>query len=117
MTPNNDLETVKYEDLLFANNYNNKLRADCYTTIRLYNPKKFFIGKRFNILLEKRKIHTAEVVAVTETTMGRISEAMAFVDAGMDKTEFTKLFTKLYEDKINIVSTTPLTFCVLKRLD
>jgi hypothetical protein len=114
----NDLTTpVKYEDLIFSSNFNNKLNANCYTTMRLYNPKKFFIGKRFNVMIDKRRHHTAEVVAVSEITFEKVSEAMAFIDTGLNKLEFTKLFTRLYEGKINILPTTKLSFCVLKKLE
>ncbi len=105
------------ETLVFSADWNKKLGCQYYTTIRLNNPSKYMVGKKLKVMLGRRLHHIAEVACISEITLGRVSEAMAFIDAGLDLPKFKTLITKMYEAKININDNTPLVFVVLKKID
>jgi hypothetical protein len=107
----------RLEVLEFSGDWNKKLGCQYYTTIRLNNPSKYMVGKQLKVMLSRRLHHIAEVACISELTLGRVSEAMAFIDAGLELPKFKTMFTKMYETKININDNTPLVFVVLKKID
>lgn len=81
----------------FSYNWNNKL--DCkifFTTIRLHNPKKYWIGAIHRIFLKSEDLGTAKIVQVKTIRLEEIDSFTASLDTGYNAAQTRGLFRKMY---------------------
>lgn len=83
------------DSISFFHHWNNKTDCDAYTTIRL-SGRKYQVGKRFNVYLQKRFIHVAEVLAVKEMYLHQLNEFIARIDTGYSVEECREIIIKMY---------------------
>ncbi|MFN8436103.1 MAG: hypothetical protein U0V72_00585 [Cytophagales bacterium] len=102
--------------IVFNKNYNNKLNADCYTTLRLFNPYEYYVGECYSIMLDKRIIHHAELVYMQDLPMAMITPAMAWIDTGTGVHELHSILQECYKGKTNILPSTRMHFLIFKKI-
>ena len=88
----------------FSKNWNDKLRCDYWTTIRLYTREKaiYYTGnieQDFNVVINGRKYCEARLVGVCFTALCTIPEHLTYTDAAMNRQDFTKLMAQMYSKK------------------
>lgn len=91
------MSTKELQYLDFSHNWNGKLGCNTYTTIRLSNPGKYHPGARFVIRLNKKPLHTAQVVAVRQITPFDINDWIAYLDTGYDAQETRNILMRMYK--------------------
>lgn len=91
--------------LTFSYNWNKKLENHAFTTVRLWNPDKYFQGAVLKVVLNNssgeiaREYGEAAIVSVKKITLDRVNEFIAFLDSGYDVEEFKKIITTMYKGK------------------
>lgn len=102
-------------NLLFLKNWNNKLDCDCFTTLRLSNPKKYYKGALVNVVLNNESKGKATIISVNHFTIDQINEFVAGIDTGLSAEECRKYIMKMYSYNTKIDwFTQKLDFCLLK---
>lgn len=87
-----------FTDIAFSQNWNRKLFADHFTTIRLPNPKKYEVGKVYRIILKGELAIHAEIIAVKYIFLHELDDFTAFQDTGRNRNETQDILRKLYPD-------------------
>jgi len=87
--------------LNFSYNWNNKIDCSYFTTIRIENAKKYQVGFRLRVFLEKKKnivehIKDVEIISIKKIKLSDINEYIAGLDTGYDVEETKKKFCKMY---------------------
>lgn len=90
------------DEIEFSYNWNNKLDSRCFSTIRIYNPKKYVIGLNYKILLKSNYLYDAKIVYEKGFFINQLSEPMSFLDTGYSKIETIDILKKMYKNKIDI---------------
>ena len=103
----------KIENLDFAYNWNNKLDCHAFSTIRMRNDKKYYVGARKNIRLKEVVKGSAVIVAVSYFLLDKINESVARIDTGYSAEECKGILKKMYKNKPINWGTQQLVFCVL----
>lgn len=104
--------------LSFGHNWNNKLDCNCFSTIRLHNPKKYWAGSRAIVELKgKPKPHPAEVCYVKTFYLKDMTEAMALLDTGYSKEEATKMIMTMYKNIVRDIHQARFDFVVLRYIN
>lgn len=112
MTPQtiNDAHAIK-----FSQDWNKKLNCYYFTTIRLYNPAKFTIGKKYFIYCKNELAYTAEVVTVKHCLLNELTEFECYQDTGYSRADTIALLKKMYKD-VNF-TTHKISIILLKQLE
>ena len=105
------IKVMKNEDLAFGYNWNNKLNCLSFSTIRLRNDKKYFVGAKKDIWLKGEYKGVATIVAISYFTLDKINESIARLDTGYSAEECRDIIRKMYKD-IDW-NTQQLCFCIL----
>jgi hypothetical protein len=82
----------------FSYNWNNKL--DCkifFTTIRIHNPQKYWVGSTHRIFLKEEDLGTAKIVQVKTIRLEEIDSFTASLDTGYNAAQTRTLFRKMYK--------------------
>lgn len=104
----------------FTKNWNNKLFCDCFTSIRL-DQDKYQVGIQYDATLttpDGKAILIKYVTCVTKTvlTIDQITDAMAWVDTGMNADKCRAMIKKMYEKSVLDWSTQKMAFMVFAKL-
>ena len=83
-------------DTTFNCNWNGKLNNNCFTTIRLANPKKYALNSQHKIILKNEFLFDAIVLAYKELFLCDLNDFMAFVDTGYSRLETRDIIYKMY---------------------
>ena len=86
----------------FSHDWNNKVTGsnEIFTTVRNYTPEKrdYYsaqVGKKFSVMLGKKKVCEAELIYVEEDRMGTLSFPFLALDTGLtDHNKVYDLFDK-----------------------
>lgn len=97
-------------NLLFSSNWNNKLSCKCFTTFRMYNPTKYYVGARFNVQHGGRFIKMVEVIDVKKLKLSEVNEWIARIDTGYSREEFINIVRTMYKTVNDLDNKT---FCLL----
>ncbi len=100
------------KQIKFSKNWGGKLSCDSFTTIRLYNPDKFVVGERYEVVLCGDTIATAELVSLREITLSDITEEMARLDTGVSKADTIEILREIYP---NITELTKLHYALFSK--
>ena len=86
------------ERLSFVKNWNGKLFDEViyFTTIRLYNLSKYYVGNTFEVYLKEDQIGHAKVVNVRTLMLHEVNDFISGIDAGFSVDEFKALMKKFY---------------------
>ncbi|MPR37097.1 hypothetical protein [Salmonirosea aquatica] len=104
---------MQYERLDFSYNWNNKLDCKAFTTLRLLNPKRYFIGAKFEVFYKNKTYGIFEVKKLTPLTPEGITDLIAYLDTGYNANECRDVLRTMYKNKPNFNDSTPLAYCLL----
>lgn len=79
----------------FSHNWNNKLSAKYYTTLRLCSAK-YQVGKELMCTLSKKYIHTIQIQAVTILTYHQLNNFIIGLDMGLELEQGKTILRKMY---------------------
>ena len=112
------MSTEKYY-LDFSQNWNGKLNNNFFSTIRLFNPKKYKLGRQYIIRYKNEEILKAELDEITPVFyLQQVPSIAAKQDTGYSKEETIKIFENIYKNADFDINTKLLQlylFKVLKR--
>jgi hypothetical protein len=83
-------------DTTFNTNWNGKLNCNCFTTIRIANPKKYAVNTDHKISLKDEFLYNARVLAYKELFLHELNDFMSFVDTGYSRLETREIIYKMY---------------------
>jgi hypothetical protein len=83
-------------NLKFSYNWNNKLSCAAFTTIRLYNPKKYVRDDVYNIYLKDELVGTAQLVGIRKTKLSSLNEFVARLDTGYSLGQCRQVISRMY---------------------
>jgi hypothetical protein len=86
-------------ELNFNYNWNNKLSGTFFTTLRMKDDNRFRIGETHTILLNKKPIFTADIVAIRSFLLKDINEFVAGLDTGYNAEECRKMIRTMYKNQ------------------
>ena len=91
------------EHLKFSYNWNGKLFTEFFTTIRLYNPDKFQMGKELMCLYTPGKnvykIGVVKVVSIRAFYLDEITKITSYLDTGYNDKQTKATIRKMYQNK------------------
>ena len=103
------------QNLDFSFNWNNKLRNNCFTTIRLRNDAKYFKGAKYAVSLQNYPKGNARAVDVKYLTIDKINNWIARLDTGYSAKECVAMIKEMYKNKPLINwKTQELAYCLLE---
>jgi hypothetical protein len=86
-------------NLRFTSNWNGKLYADKYfTTIRMWNEKKYVIGEFYEVYLNDEYIGTAELRSTRRTSRGKLNEFVSGLDTGYPVAATQQIIGRMYKN-------------------
>lgn len=80
----------------FSYNWNNKLDCLAFTTIRLYNPSRHFVGNRVMPAMKGSNKGPATILAVKPFLLDQLNPFMSYLDTGYCVEECKKIITTMY---------------------
>ncbi|MCX6208346.1 MAG: hypothetical protein NTZ59_02295 [Bacteroidetes bacterium] len=83
----------------FSQNWNGKLHCKFFTTIRLAQSQRFFIGKMVDIFLKEQRLFDANIVSVIECLIDDLPEEICYINTGYNKQATVELMKKIYSAK------------------
>lgn len=109
------------QDIKFTQNWNNKLQCNYFTTIRSFNPSKYQLYTKFNVLLKRgnnwEKIGTVEVVNIRNLRAIDLQANECYCDTGYNKEQTLNIFQKMYSRRSQTyVRTAQMSIITLKQV-
>lgn len=83
--------------IYFSHNWNNKLQCNSFTSLRLWNEKKYVEGREFDICLNGMSRGTARLVSVKRLKIEQINEYIARLDTGYPARECREMLRTMYK--------------------
>lgn len=83
----------------FSQNWNGKLSGSSFTTIRLYDEKKYAVGTVHEIWFNDKQLGKARVVGMRKMMSSKMNEWIARLDTGYSLAETHRLFGRMYKNK------------------
>ena len=102
-------------EIRFSSNFNNKLAADYFPTIRLKSDK-YRIGETYAIFLHDKLLFYADIVEIKDFYLHNLSVAMATLDIGYMPVQARQMIMKMFQKQKIDWQTRQLSFIVLHRL-
>lgn len=90
---------MKRHRLSFQTNWNGKLSCKYFTTWRMHNPRKFYVGAQYEIYLNGALTKIVECVQVKSYKLYQVNDYIAALDAGYTRDEFVALVKNMYKNK------------------
>ena len=84
------------DDIVFSYNWNNKLDNNAFTTLRLEDERKYYVGKEVNIKLKSQEYGNAIIRGVKPLMLSQINDYIAYLDTGYDAAECTNIIRRMY---------------------
>lgn len=100
--------------LEFSTNWNKKLNCKCFTTIRLHNPQKYFIGEVYAIILNNKTIGFAKLKDLRQIKISEITNFMSFLDTGYNAATTQDIIKSIYKTKHLNFETQIFDYCVFE---
>lgn len=107
---------VNIDDINFTTNWNNKLDCDCFSTFRMHNQKKYFVGAERNIKLKGKFLKRAKIMTVTTLNLSQVTEGMALIDTGYPLAEFKETVRKIYKNMVTDFDKQLWDFMIIKTI-
>lgn len=83
-------------DLKFSYNWNKKLDCTAFTTIRIYNHEKHYVGQLVNLFLKDKPIGTGGIVEMSVFHLANLNSFMSYLDTGYSVREAKDIIKKMY---------------------
>ena len=96
---NQDLKSIK-----FTYNWNNKLKCNYFTTMRLANPEKYKVGNQHKILFLENGVYRdygiGEIVAIRNLRLHQLNIFICGLDTGYSVDQTKQIIYKMYKNRI-----------------
>lgn len=95
--------------LKFTHNWNGKLWTDTFTTIRIWQPEKYPVGKVFNAVMGKETYTSwgvVKIIAATSFLIADLDDYAAYLDTGYSAEETRKIIVSMYGKNNNMATLT-----------
>lgn len=102
------------EIINFSYNWNNKLNNKCFSTIRIYNPKKYSHGLIYGIYYKNILDFYAKVVYIKNFQFINLNKPMSYLDTGYGVEDTQNIIKKMYK---NVKDYTWFHFIVLEKIN
>ena len=100
-------------DLNFSYNWNNKLSAHAFTTIRLFNPAKYIIGCRYDVKRKGKFLKRVRIQDVRNIKLQDINDYVSYLDTGYSARECRDMIMTMYKNIVKDWSTQLISFILL----
>lgn len=104
------------EQINFSTNWNGKLNCKIFTTFRLWNERKYLIGRKYEITFKQIEPFNAEILDIRKLQLSQLNEWTAGLDSGYSLSEFKNLIQKMYKGKVPNVNQAFFAFILLKKI-
>lgn len=102
--------------LNFSTNWNNKLYCKCFTTVRLYNSKRYYKGAEFEVFIQNKSLGKARVKGVRMIYLDELDNYITMLDTGYPVDLAKGIFERMYKNKVTDWRTQPLAWVLLEYL-
>lgn len=99
--------------LEFSQNWNNKLNGKAFTTIRLWNEKKYAVDRELPVYLNGFSRGFARVISVKRLKLHQINEHIARLDTGYSARECQEMLRTMYKNKRIDWNSQELAYCLM----
>lgn len=83
-------------ELVFTQNYNNKLNCHAFTTLRLQNTNRHVLFAEYKIMLGKQHLKNAQLRAIKHIDISQINDYIALLDTGLPAINCVALIKSIY---------------------
>lgn len=90
---------IPTQQIEFSTNWNKKLYAHYFTTIRLTNYAKYHVGGLFKIIKKEDYLFDALIVSIRYCKIDDLPEFTCYTDTGYPKAETIKMLKQMYSKK------------------
>jgi len=84
------------ETINFSTNWNNKLTNRAFTTIRIHNDRKYYVGGEYQITLKNKPLGVAKLIKKHTITVNKLTDCMSYLDTGYSVPETINIISKMY---------------------
>jgi hypothetical protein len=82
--------------LPFSYNWNNKLDCECFSSIRIWNDRKYIPGTKFKVVCKGKSPFIAELVISNKIQIQHFTEYQALIDTGYSLKKLQEILQKMY---------------------
>jgi len=83
-------------NLKFSYNWNGKLSTGAFTTLRLFNEKKYVTGFVYRVYLKDEFLGMAKLVGIRRTRLYMLNEFVARLDTGYSLAKCQQIIERMY---------------------
>lgn len=87
------------DKIKFTRNWNNKLNNDYFTTIRLADVKRFYVGKTLEVILNDKHFCYTEIIKTYECFLDDLKDLICYMDTGYNAVTAKAMFRRMYESQ------------------
>lgn len=84
------------DKLIFSYNWNNKLDCKAFSTIRIFQPERHYVGKEVELMLKDKRIGIGTYVAIKPFLLEKMTTFMAYIDTGYSLEECKGIIQRMY---------------------
>lgn len=84
------------ENIVFSQNWNNKLLCGAFTTVRMENPDRYRWGGEYTVVMGRHQLGSAKIVMLKTLYYKDLTEGMSMVDTGRPLPYLLKLLDSFY---------------------
>ena len=85
--------------LEFSYNWNGKLNGKAFTSIRLWNEKKYVQGREYVVYLKDFRRGRVKLISIKRMRLNNINEHIARLDTGYSAIECRDIIRKMYKNR------------------
>lgn len=85
-------------DINFSTNWNNKLDCQAFTTMRLYNAKQHYAGRKVKLKLKGHDRGNGRIEAVKAFHIDKLSPYISYLDTGYSVDDCKNILKRMYSN-------------------
>lgn len=115
-------KALQSKSIHFSYNWNNKLNCKSFSTVRLWNPKKYQLLDFYEISVEESAKNPivikgiARLQAINKFMLHKVTPGISFLDANLTVIDFQQLVQTMYKNKKINFKKQPMCFLVFQYL-
>jgi len=120
---NNEMrKTLQLKSIHFSYNWNNKLSCKSFSTVRLWNEKKYQLLDLFEVIVKqdaqhpKMSLGIARLQVINKFLLHKVTPGMTFIDTNLSVIDFQQLVKTMYKNKGIDFKAHPMCFLVFQYL-
>lgn len=115
-------QTLSLKSIHFSYNWNNKLNCKSFSTVRLWNEKKYQLIDLYEVTVKKDAQHPkmslgiARLQVINKFLLHKVTPGISFLDANLTVIDFQQLVKTMYKNKRINFKEHPMCFLVFQYL-